>query len=182
MLTVTNPKSIVWGDMPLAEMAKGNALDSYFTYKSYEVLNDKLSQLEMIKVYESLMAPAITFFTEVELDGLIISEDQLKVLGKQLKDKIIDTEDALYSFSEVKKDMNMGSTQDLIRVFYSLIKSEKDWIEDTENYGFHLYPPIFTDKGQPSTSFEALDLLLTQIKDEIARRESNGKKNARRTK
>lgn len=180
MLTVTNPKSISWADMSLAQMAKGNALDSYFTLKCYEVLYDKLDKLKMTNTYEKLMAPATLFFVEVEVEGLAISEPQLGVLGKELKNKIIDAEEQLYSYPEIKKDSNMGSAQDMIRTFFSLEKSigtdgKKDWII-TPDWGFGLYPPVFTDKKQPSTSYEALDLLLTQIKDEIDRRGLYGKK------
>lgn len=166
--------------MSLAQMAKGNALDSYFTLKCYEVLYEKLDKLKMVKTYEEIMAPASLFLVNMEVDGLTISESQLKVLGKELKNKIIETEELLYSYPEVKKDSNMGSANDMIRIFFSLDKfigteGQKDWLINPE-WGFGLYPPVFTDKKQPSTSYEALDMLLTQIKDEIDRRGLHGKK------
>lgn len=180
MLTVTNPSHINWSEMSLAQMAKGNALDSYFTLKCYEVLYEKLDKLKMVKTYEEIMAPASLFLVNMEVDGLTISESQLKVLGKELKNKIIETEELLYSYPEVKKDSNMGSANDMIRIFFSLDKfigteGQKDWLINPE-WGFGLYPPVFTDKKQPSTSYEALDMLLTQIKDEIDRRGLHGKK------
>lgn len=180
MLTVTNPNRVNWSEMSLAQMARGNALDSYFTFKCYEVLYEKLDKLKMIKTYEEIMAPASLFFVDMEVEGLTISEEQLKVLQKELKNKIIETEELLYSYPEVKKDSNMGSANDMIRIFFSLDKfigteGQKDWLINPE-WGFGLYPPVFTDKKQPSTSYEALDLLLTQIKDEIDRRGLNGKK------
>ncbi len=180
MLTVTNPNSIKWSEMSLAEMAKGNALDTYFTIKCYDVLYEKLEKLGMVKTYEEIMAPATTFFVETELEGLTISQPQLTHLGKELKDMILEAEDEIYHYPEVKKDSNMASAVDMVRIFFSLekhvdAKGTKDWLI-TPDWGFGLYPPIFTDKKQPSTSFEALDLLLTQIKDEIDRRGLNGKK------
>lgn len=180
MLTVTNPKYINWAEMSLAQMAKGNALDSYFTLKCYEILYEKLDKLKMVKTYEEIMAPATLFLVDMESEGLVISEEQLRILGKELRDKILEAEEYLYYYPEVKKDSNMNSSQDMIRIFFSLDKfigtdGKKDWLI-TEDWGFGLYPPVFTGKKQPSTSYEALDLLLTQIKDEIHRRGLHGNK------
>lgn len=180
MLTVTNANRVNWGEMSLAQMARGNALDSYFTLKCYEVLYEKLDKLNMVRTYEEIMAPASLFLVDMEIDGLNISEQQLKVLQKELRDKIIEAEELLYSYPEVKKDSNMASANDMIRIFFSLDKfvgteGQKDWLINPE-WGFGLYPPVFTAKKQPSTSYEALDLLLTQIKDEIDRRGLHGKK------
>jgi DNA polymerase I-like protein with 3'-5' exonuclease and polymerase domains len=170
MLTVNNPKAVNWSDMPLAEMARGNALDTYFTLKCYDVLINKLEDGGMVDTYKNIIEPSTKFFVEVELDGLLISEPQLEKLGAELHDNIINIEDKLYAFKEVKKDISLKSSHDLVRTLFSLVKSSKDWVEDSEGYGFGLYPPIFTSKRQPSTSAEALDILKVQIKDELLRR------------
>lgn len=170
MLTVTNPASINWAEMPLAEMAKGNAFDTYFTLKCYDVLINKLEDAGMVDTYKNIIEPATLFFVDVELDGLLISETKLDQLGKELHDSLLGIEDKLYSFPEVKKDCSLKSSHDLIRTFFSLVKVGKDWVEDLEGYGFKLYPPILTGKRQPSTSAEALEVLKIQIKDELLRR------------
>lgn len=165
-----------WKNMALATMARGNALDAYFTLKVFKKLSPKLSKLGMDNIYGKMMVPAVTFFKNMELDGLLISSEKVKSLGVLLKDDIDNKEDSLYSFKEVKqvialsKDaIEVTSTDDLTQILFSCDKKK-----NLQPGGFHLYPPICSDKtNAPSTSVEALDILLEQLEEEINRRGLN---------
>lgn len=162
-------KKTDWKNMPLATMARGNALDAYFTMKVFRKLESRISELKMANLYDKLMVPAVQFFKDMELDGLLISAPKVNELGGLLSDDISDTEDKLYSFKQVDKTLEMTSTDDLTRILYSCDKKK-----NVVNGGFHLYPPITSEKtGAPSTSAEALDILLEQLEEEINRRGLN---------
>ena len=162
-------KKTDWKNMPLATMARGNALDAYFTMKVFRKLESRISELKMANLYDKLMVPAVQFFKDMELDGLLISAPKVNELGGLLSDDISDTEDKLYSFKQVDKTLEMTSTDDLTRILYSCDKKK-----NSVNGGFQLYPPITSEKtGAPSTSAEALDILLEQLEEEINRRGLN---------
>jgi hypothetical protein len=49
----------------------------------------------MDNIYGKMMVPAVTFFKNMELDGLLISSEKVKSLGVLLKDDIDNKEDSL---------------------------------------------------------------------------------------
>lgn len=162
-------KKTDWKNMPLAQMARGNALDAYFTLKIFHKLEKRVNDLKMKNLYEKLMVPAVEFFKDMELDGLLISAPKVEELGSQLRDDIDSKEDKLFSFKQVNKTYELTSTDDLVKVLYSADKKH-----NIVEGGFNLYPPISSEKtGAPSTSAEALDILLEQLQDEINKRGIN---------
>ena len=158
MLTVKNPRTFDWANMNLSDCCEGNAADTYFTLKLFGVIEEKIKELGMEKIISQLIMPSLTTFTEMEYRGLDVSEEQLDVVGRQLRIANIDTEDSLYCFKEVKNSDNLSSNNDLIEVLY------------TREGAFELYPPDRTGKGSPSVSAPTLKLLLSQIEEELKKR------------
>ena len=158
MLTINNPKTFDWANMPLADCCEGNAMDVYFTLKLYEMIHSKLDELGMTKISEKVLMPSLEVFSRMERDGLLVSEDMLKTVGKSLSDKNLDNEDSLYLFDFVKKTDNLSSNNDLIEILY------------TREEGMEMYPPDKTAKGKPSVSAPTLKLLLDIIDKELEKR------------
>ena len=94
----------------------------------------------------------------MERDGLLVSENVLKLVGKSLSDKKLDNEDSLYVYDAIKKTDNLSSNNDLIEILY------------TREGGMELYPPDKTAKGKPSVSAPTLKLLLDIIEKELVKR------------
>lgn len=155
MLTVRDAKKFDWENIPLPDCLHGNAMDSHYTLKVFNVLVEKLSEIGVLNFYKNVLAPANTVFAEPEYAGLRVSPEKLKVVGRELKYTTIDIHDSLYDFTQINKYTNLASTKDLREVFY------------TGEDGFGLYPPDKTDKGEPSVSKPTLEILLSQIKKEI---------------
>jgi DNA polymerase I-like protein with 3'-5' exonuclease and polymerase domains len=158
MLTVNNPKTFDWANMALSDCVEGNAADAYFTLKIFDLISEKLSEMGMDKILEKLIMPALPMFVAMEYKGMDVSEKQLKVVGKQLRDANITEEDGLYAFDEVKTSDNLSSNNDLIEILY------------TREGAFEMYPPDRTGKGAPSVSAPTLKLLLAQIEEELEKR------------
>jgi hypothetical protein len=55
MLTVKDGKKHDWASMPLAEMAHGNAMDSYYTLKLFHRLHDELKKINLVDHYTNLL-------------------------------------------------------------------------------------------------------------------------------
>ena len=158
MLTVSNPSTFDWANMSLADCVEGNAADAYFTLKIFNLISENLTAMGMDKILENLIMPALPMFVEMEYRGMDVSEEKLKMVGKQLGATNIDAEDLLYSFQEVKNSDNLSSNNDLIEILY------------TREGAFEMYPPDRTGKGTPSVSAPTLKLLLTQIEGELKKR------------
>lgn len=133
-------------------------MDVYFTLKLYNKLVGMISDLGMKDVSEKVLMPSLEVFSRMERDGLLVSENVLKLVGKSLSDKKLDNEDSLYVYDAIKKTDNLSSNNDLIEILY------------TREGGMELYPPDKTAKGKPSVSAPTLKLLLDIIEKELVKR------------
>mgnify|MGYP003669577198 FL=1 len=158
MLTVTN-KNFDWRNIPLGDCLHGNAMDTYFTMKIYDLLKEKLEDEGCWNVMEKLLSPVIPIFSKMEFDGLDVDPSMLKTVGRSLDHKSMLLEDDLLLNSKTFKYANLASTQDLKKVMY------------TDEDGLNLYPPLRTPKGEPSTSKPSIDILLDFINEELETRE-----------
>jgi DNA polymerase I-like protein with 3'-5' exonuclease and polymerase domains len=159
MLTISNPRTFDWAGMSLSDCCEGNAADTYFTLKLFHLIEEKIKELGMEKIVSKLIMPSLSTFTEMEYEGMDVSESKLKDVGRQLTHANIEEEDELYKFKEVKTSDNLSSNSDLIEILY------------TRDDGFQMYPPDRTAKGAPSVSAPTLKLLLSQIEKELEDRE-----------
>ena len=158
MLTIKNPKTFDWANMDLSDCCEGNAADTYFTLKLYNLIQDKLQDLGMQNIINSLIMPSLDTFSQMEYEGMQVCEEKLETVGRQLRTSNIDAEDSLYGHEEVQVSDNLSSNNDLIEILY------------TREGGFELYPPDRTPKGTPSVSAPTLKLLLEQIEEELTKR------------
>ena len=158
MLTIQNPKTFDWANMPLSDCCEGNAMDSYFTLKLFDLVEEKLGELDVLPFVNKVLPDALAAFAEMEHEGLYVSEPRLASLAKELKELTLNREDSLYHFDQIKKTDNLSSNNDLIEIFY------------LREGAFEFYPPDKTAKGSPSVSAPTLKVLLEQINEELAKR------------
>jgi len=158
MLTVNN-KKFDWRNIPLEDCLRGNALDTHFTMKIFDILKEKLEEEGCWKVMEKLLSPVLPIFSKMEFGGLDVDPSKLLSVGKSLDHKAMLLEDSILLNKNTFKGANLASTKDLREVLY------------TNESGLELYPPLRTPKGDPSTSKPALDILLDFINEELASRE-----------
>ena len=146
MLTINNPKNFDWSSMSLSDCCEGNAMDSYFTLKLFDLVSDKLDSLGVLPFVEKVLPDALETFADMEHGGLLVSTDKLATLAKQLKELTLNQEDSLYLFDQILKTDNLSSNNDLIDIFY------------LREGGFEFYPPDKTAKGSPSVSAPTLKI------------------------
>ncbi len=158
MLTIDNPKNFDWANMSLSDCCDGNAMDSYFTLKLFDLVEEKLGDLDVLPFVTKVLPDALGAFAEMEHEGLHVSEERLSSLAKELKELTLNREDSLYHFDQINKTDNLSSNNDLIDIFY------------LREGSFEFYPPDKTAKGSPSVSAPTLKVLLEQINEELAKR------------
>ena len=114
----------------------------------------------------------------MEFAGVEVSPENLKTVGKLVKDDNIRKEDEIYSMDEVDTELSLTSPKDQAAIMFmnaenrsrlGMIMEGVD-TELLEQPGFCLYPPEFTDKGDPTCKREALETVLSIIEDELGKR------------
>lgn len=158
MLKIRNPKKFDWKNMDLADCLTGNVLDTYFTLKLYYHFQETLSGDLRCKVNKHIIEPCLPIFTEMEYNGLLVSEENLDGVDKGLTSKLDGLKVKVQDHNKVPEECNLGSGDQLAEVLY------------TNEGGFELYPPDETKGGKPSTSAPTLKLLIRQITEEIEKR------------
>ena len=158
MLTIDNPSKFDWANMSLSDCCEGNAMDTYFTLKLFDLIMEKLEGQPVMNLIENVVMPSLETFAEMEYNGLDVDLDALDSVGKQLRATNMDEEDFLYTCKSVTKTDNLYSNNDLIEILY------------TREDGMELYPPDKTAKGKPSVSAPTLKLLLEHIDAELESR------------
>jgi len=143
MLTVTNAETHDWGNMPLSDMAFGNAMDCDFTLRSWEILSKDIKRLSLSHVYYNLLKDIAVILGDVENRGITIDKDYLVVLEKELSKQLGSLREKLESISPVS-GINPNSTAHLGKVLFS-------------DEGFDITPLEFSAKTKkPSITEEHL--------------------------
>lgn len=154
MLTVKNPKTFDWANIPLKDCMEGNAFDAYYTLQLFHIFKEEIEKRGMTHLYEKLLVPATQYFAFVEHRGLDIDPKQVEVLGGEIleaREKILEKIRAL---PFIKEDDSFSATTCLQEILY------------TREGALELYPPDKTKtKSEPSTSADTLKILLSQINE-----------------
>jgi DNA polymerase I-like protein with 3'-5' exonuclease and polymerase domains len=177
MLTVESSTKFDWKNIGLVECMRGNAMDTYFTAKIYEMILEKIKEKGLEKLYEKLIAEALPIFARMELDGFLIDTAKLADLKERISRKIKTLDSAMMESPRIPMDANLNSSRDLISILYSLKKNSetKEW-DVCEDIGFGLYPIEFTDAGQPKTDEEVLIKIKEVVDAEVTRRGKSNEK------
>ena len=154
MLGVKNPKKFDWVNQPLQECMDGNALDTYYTLRLFEIFYEKLEEMGALKLYEHLMVPATQYFGFVEHRGLDIDIEAIDELEAEMESETKRIMETISSLPCVKPEDNLKAPTSLQDILY------------TREGGLELYPPDkTTKKAEPSTSADTIKILLTQINE-----------------
>lgn len=132
MLTVTEAGHD-WANMPLSDMAFGNAMDCDFTLRSWKILKDDMKGKGLNPVYDNLLKDISVILAEVEYTGIEVDEDYLNLLEEKLETEIKELGEKLVELSPLGEDFNPNSTPQVGNVLFSkegfdlpvLKKSEK---------------------------------------------------------
>lgn len=164
MLTVNKSKpkdADFWANMPLDDLAFGNAMDCDFTLRAYHILRKEMEEKQVNFVYDNLLKDILVILGMVENLGIRVDADYLKVLDQTLKDEIAGLDDRLQELYAAKKE-----TEDRINPNSSIEMASILFTSD----GFNLTPTSFSEKTQmPQISEDHLTDVLKATKDKEAK-------------
>lgn len=157
MLTVKDPSTFDWKNIPLDVCILGNAMDTINTLRVYEMILELLRKENLEHFFETVLSPALELFAESEYEGVDIDVEMLSKLDSKLRLELLDLEDTIVEIAG-NKNFNVNSDQQLARLMY-----------EDEN-GFGLVPIKFTPKGNISVDAEVIKITKLIVTNELASR------------
>tara|TARA_R110000824_G_scaffold163741_2_gene339595 strand:- start:35 stop:1549 length:1515 start_codon:yes stop_codon:yes gene_type:complete len=78
MLTVTDGGAFDWANMPLDDMALGNAMDADFTLRAYNAMTSDMKGKGVNHVYDKLLRDILVVASNIEHKGILVDGDCVK--------------------------------------------------------------------------------------------------------
>ena len=118
MLTVTNGGAHDWANMPLDEMALGNAMDADFTLRAHSNMITEMNKKGVTHVYEKLLKKILVVASDVEHRGILVDNDCVSRFDELLSKEIGELETKLSELSVID-DVNPRSNSDMGLLLFS---------------------------------------------------------------
>jgi len=112
MLTVTNGGAHDWENMPLDEMALGNAMDADFTLRAHTNMIGEMNRKGVNHVYEKLLKKILVVASDVEHRGILVDNNCVARFDELLAKEIGELETKLSELSVID-DVNPRSNADM---------------------------------------------------------------------
>ena len=116
----TGKKEINFSDVELHKAMEYAAEDADITYRLYKIFNKNLKLEKLTNIYEIFEKPLIKILALMEIEGIKIDNDFLKVLSKKFEKKIDKLEKEVFKIS--KKQFNIASPKQLGEIIYNDLK------------------------------------------------------------
>ena len=148
MLTVTNGAEHDWANMPLNEMAIGNAADCDLTLRCWKRMREEMKPLNVAPIYDKLLKDVTITLGEVENRGLKVDIEYLKELDVTLGVKLEEAVVELNTLSKFDDDLNPNSTKEVANLLFT-------------KEGYNLTPTMVSEKTKaPSITEEHMQLVM----------------------
>jgi DNA polymerase-1 len=112
VLTVTDGGTFDWANMPLDDMALGNAMDADFTLRAYNAMRSDMTKKNVHHVYEKLLKKILVVASDIEHRGILVDTQCVKDFDVLLAKEIGELETKLSELSVIA-DVNPKSNADM---------------------------------------------------------------------
>jgi len=156
----TGKKEINFSDVELDKAMEYAAEDADITYRLYKIFSKNLKVEKLTNIYEIFEKPLIKILAFMEIEGIKIDNNFLKVLSEKFEKKISKLEKEVFKIS--KREFNIGSPKQLGEIIYNDLKiavlkktrkgsfaTNASILEDLAFKG-HVFPKLILDWRQTS--------------------------------
>tara|TARA_R110002020_G_scaffold260883_3_gene475228 strand:+ start:1145 stop:2659 length:1515 start_codon:yes stop_codon:yes gene_type:complete len=112
MLTVTNGGNFDWANMPLDDMALGNAMDADFTLRAYNAMTSDMQSKGVNHVYDKLLRDILVVASNIEHKGILVDGECVKKFDVLLTKEVAELYTKLSELSVID-DVNPNSNSDM---------------------------------------------------------------------
>ncbi len=89
-----------------AEFLEYAGYESYVAFKAQILLEDKLKEQEMLSLYNTIEIPLTRVLFDMEQEGILIDQEELKRYGESLVDRIAELEQTIYEQAGITFNIN----------------------------------------------------------------------------
>ena len=119
-LVGSGKKEINFSKVDIEKAKDYAAEDADITYRLYKKFYKSLKEEKMINIYEIFEKPMIKILAYMEIEGIKINSDFLKILSSKFKKKIDKIQKEVFKIS--KKEFNIASPKQLGEILYNELK------------------------------------------------------------
>jgi len=116
----TGKKEINFSDVELDKAMEYAAEDADITYRLYKIFSKNLKLEKLTNIYEIFEKPLIKILAFMEIEGIKIDNNFLKILSQKFEKKISKLEKEVFKIS--KKEFNIASPKQLGEIIYNDLK------------------------------------------------------------
>ena len=112
-----------FSDVNLKDATRYAAEDADITLRLYHILKKRIDEEKLNKIYEVFEKPMVKLLSRLEMNGIKINDNYLKILSKKFEERLIKKEREIYKISG--KEFNIGSPKQLGEIIYNDLKIAK---------------------------------------------------------
>ena len=158
-LVGTGKKEINFSEVDLEKAKDYAAEDADITYRLYKKFYKSLKNEKMIKIYENFEKPMIKILAFMEIEGITIDKNFLKILSLKFDKKIQLIQKEVFKIS--KKEFNIGSPKQLGEILYNDLKISD--LKKTKKGSFATSASVLEDLAFKGNKFPQLVLDWRQV-------------------
>ena len=155
----TGKKEINFSDVELGKAMEYAAEDADITYRLYKIFNKNLKLEKLTNIYEIFEKPLIKILAFMEIEGIKIDNNFLKVLSEKFEKKIRSLEKKIFTIS--KKEFNIGSPKQIGEIIYNELKIAR--LKKTRKGSFATSASVLEDLAFKGHEFPKLILDWRQV-------------------
>ena len=155
----TGKKQINFKDVEVHKALEYAAEDADITLRLYKNLKETLKKEKLENIYELFEKPLIKILAKMEINGIKVDNEYLKILSKNFDNKINIIEKKIYKIS--KKEFNIASTKQLGEIMYNDLKISA--LKKTKKGSFATSASVLEDLAFKGNEFPKLVLEWRQI-------------------
>ena len=158
-LVGTGKKEINFSEVDLEKAKDYAAEDADITYRLYKKFYKSLKNEKMVKIYENFEKPMIKILAFMEIEGITIDKNFLKILSLKFDKKIQLIQKEVFKIS--KKEFNIGSPKQLGEILYNDLKISD--LKKTKKGSFATSASVLEDLAFKGNKFPQLVLDWRQV-------------------
>ncbi len=117
---VTDNKSSGFAEVPLEKAVPYACEDADITLMAYNILTPLLEKAGLVELLEKVEMPLIPVLMKMEMTGICINREKLRILSKSFEHQLETLEDRIYSIAG--EEFNIRSSQQLGQILFEKLK------------------------------------------------------------
>jgi DNA polymerase-1 len=119
-VTGKGKKIMGFSEVPLERAVPYACEDADITLMAYNVLMPKISEMDLVELFQKVEMPLIPVLMKMEMTGIFVDKDKLNLLSKSFEHQLDELEKRIYSVAG--EEFNIKSSQQLGKILFEKLE------------------------------------------------------------